>query len=152
MQNNVNKRRLCAALLVASSVFFAVLGFSLSVFLSSERPVSAPDVIPKDISERSVDGALHIGSSFTVTEYTRSAFPGERVSLCIRAETDETLSIYVYYPSGKSTSAILEDERVAEGQTLKWGFNISSVTVADTLRIVVRGENGYATFNVTVAR
>ena len=149
MQDNVSRKRIFAALTVSVSVL--LISLLLLCFLKTPESAFHPDPLAEADSAdvREENGVTYIGYGFTVTEFSESVKKGERAKITLTTEASEKISISVYYASGKSSSSVFVP-KAAENGYVSWEWTVPKNTTADTVRIVLRGADTYATFNIDV--
>jgi hypothetical protein len=148
MQDNVKSPSVRVALLIAILTFFIMLiPFALTV--KRDHAEYVPDVSGGNISITEKDGIKYVGSGLTVANYTKTVTRGEKASVKVFAENGTVIDIDAYYKSGKSTSAVFNPITVTSG-TAYWEWTVPSSSTSDKIRIVLRSESSYATFDIEI--
>ena len=149
MQDNVNKSGTIAAIIAALiTAVIMLIPFLLSV---NQRDVN---LLPDLENEQTVvlkeeNGVKYVGSGLLVADYTKTVFRGEKASVTALAENGTNIEIHAYYKSGKSTSNVFTPINATNGAAT-WSWTVPKTSTSDTIRIVLRTANSYATFDISV--
>ena len=150
MQDNVSLRRTVTALLISLTIFILLLAASLTFLITPDTAYYPSAVTPIGYSEASVEnGVTYIGSGFRVSERTERVAKGQTAKVILTTTDTEEIEISVYYASGKSSSSVFIPKSAENGK-ISWEWNVPERTTADTIRIVLRGADTYATFKIDI--
>ncbi len=145
MQNNVVKRTLLAllcAFVLCAALFAAAY---LPIESSNKTSVSTFDDVAKaSFKNKSVE---YVGNGFTVTEYSSSVKRGENAKIVVNAEKGTEIDIAAYYKSGKSEANVFCPQTAAN-ESIVWEWKVPKNSTSDSIRIVLRSDDTYATFNI----
>ena len=136
---------ICALLFAAITIPYSLL--------------TADDSIPYDVAQESPEATLGIteegdviiiGDEIELTFRPDAVSPGENAKIELMGSPNTLYDINVYYPSGISTAKAFSDKYSAEDGKVSWEFKVSAKTSADRLRVVIRSESSYISFNIPV--
>lgn len=146
-------KKLILQLMLCFSVFLL-----LCIFTYLHYPINSPTVYtvkdsdPQGSVPSIQNGIIRIGEHIDLLEHPTELSPGEKSRIAIQGTKNTVYDINVYYPSGASTSKAFENKTSDENGTVFWDWTLSGRTSADTVRVVIRSENAYLSFNVKVVR
>ncbi len=147
MQNNVVKRTFCA--LICSVLTALALLFVLYIPSKDEHICIVSENDKSDINISALEDVTLIGDEFSLSDYTKTVKSGEKAKISLDAQDGTVVSICAYYTSGKSNAKAFI-EKTAENGTIVWEWTVPKNSKSDKIRIVLRSENTYATFNISI--
>lgn len=149
MQDNVKKPSIKAALLAAMlTAIIMLVPFLIST--NTREVIYLPELsADSNIKFTEKDGIRYIGQGFSVADYTKTVSRGEKASVTVLADSEVIIDIRAYYKSGRSVSEIFSPKRATDGSAT-WVWTVPKASTSDKIRIVLRTESSYATFDIEI--
>ena len=150
MQNNVEKERLTLiALAVALAVFLLLAGAFILMLEPREEYIYVSEASGySSLPSETRDGVSYLGTELSVTEYTKTVRRGEKARISVLAQAETDVWISVYYESGKSSSKVFVPKTASPEQHAEWEWTVPSGSTSEKVRVVLRSDNCYATFDI----
>ena len=136
---------ICALLFVTITLSYIIFSEDNALLCSAaqESPQSNAGVTEDG-------GVITIGEEVRLSCVPASVYPGENAVIKIVGKPNTLYDINVYYPSGISSAKAFDDKYSDENGIVAWEFKVSAKTTAKNLRVVIRSESSYISFNIPV--